>query len=104
VRMKRLIERIDSRLESIDSRLESIDSRLESIDEEMRLSRESRERMVEDFRALAHEMETRFERVVRGFERQIAKNNEALDSVLDAVNAQSAAILLRPPPMPDEGV
>jgi SMC interacting uncharacterized protein involved in chromosome segregation len=93
--------------------IERIDSRLAGIDEEMRLSRESRERMVEDFRALSQEMETRFERVVRsfenqvrGFEAQVAKNNKVLDSVLDAVNAQSAAIqhiLHRLPPLPDAG-
>jgi hypothetical protein len=59
-------------------------------------------------------METRFERVVRGFEkqvgsfeRQIAENNRTMDSVLDAVNSQSRAIqhvLARLPPLPGEGV
>ena len=87
---------------------------IEGIDEELRLSRESREQIVEDFRALSLEMETRFERVARRFEsqvarfdHQIAENSRALDSTLDAVNSQSRAIqhmLARLPPLADDGV
>ena len=141
MRTKRLIERVDGHMARIDGhmaridghmvrgnelmtrldkRLGSLDKRLENLDEELRLSRESRERMVDDFRALAHETQARFEHLVRGFEMQIAKNYRALDrvlyataengrslqSLLHAVDSQSAAIqhvLARLPPLPDEG-
>lgn len=106
MRTKRLIERVDGHMARGNELMTRLDKRLASLDEELRLSRESRERMVDDFRALAHEIQARFERLVRGFEAQIDKNNDALDSTLDAVNSQSAAIqhvLARLPPLPDEG-
>ena len=114
-----LMERVDGRLVGLDRRLAGLDGRLEGLDVELRLSRESRERMVEDFRSLAHEMQARFEHVVRGFDARIAKNNRSLDrvlaaldlqtnslgGVLRAVNSQSLAIqeVLARLPLPEEG-
>ena len=121
MRTRRLIERIDGHMSRIDGHMSRIDEHmargnelaarshelfdqniaaLQRVNEELALSRESRDRMYENFRQLAHEMNLRFERVVRGFEAQVAKSNDSLDSLLHAVDAQSKALMLRLPPAP----
>jgi ABC-type transporter Mla subunit MlaD len=81
---------------------------MDDVRAELRLSRESRDRMVADFRQLAQEMQTRFDRTAHRLERHLAANTDALQAlrgdnadILHALNAQSRGIfdlLRRSPP------